>query len=42
MNCFHAVSCYKGSNTFNLVSKDTGLEQSMNQDTKTKGGSYTI
>ena len=38
MNGFHAVSCNKSSNKFNLVSTRAALEQSMNRDTKTKEG----
>ena len=42
MNGFHSVSRNKSPSNFNLVSTDMALEKSMNRDTKTKEGSYTI
>ena len=42
MNVFLTVSCNKSPNKFNLVSMAMALEQSMNRDSKTKGGSYKI
>ena len=42
MNVSLVVFCNKSLNKFNLVSTDMALEQSMNRDTKNKGGSYTI
>ena len=40
LNDFHVVSRSKSPNKFNCVFTDRALEQSMNQDTKTKGGTY--
>lgn len=41
MNDFNSVSRNQSLNKIKLVSTDMALGQSMNQDTKTKGGSYT-
>ena len=42
MNSFHSVSPNKYPSKFKLVPTDMAFGQSVNRDTKPKGGSYTI
>lgn len=41
INGYHAVSRAKNKSSFNCVSTDMALEQSLNKDTKTKGKVYS-